>query len=195
MNIGIYGGTFNPPHIGHLILAQSAIDALALDHVLLVPAFRSPFKLQSESLPAAQRAEMVELAVSGNDRIRGEYYEVLKEDTSYTIDTLQHIRDRHPEDTLYLLMGEDTFAEFHLWKDPEKILTLATPAVAGRPGYDADAAAHPYEKAARRFSMPRIDVSSTDIRQRVREERSIQYLVPWTVQVFITAQGLYREPA
>lgn len=193
MNIGIYGGTFNPPHIGHLILAQSAIDALALDHVLLVPAFQSPFKRQSESLPAAERAEMVELAVSDNDRIRGEYYEVRKEDISYTVETLQHIRDRHPDDTLYLLMGEDTFAEFHLWKDPEDILALATPAVAGRPGYSPDTTAHPYEKAARRFSMPLIDISSTDIRRRIREGQSIQYLVPWTVQVFITSHGLYRE--
>ncbi|MCB2203743.1 nicotinate-nucleotide adenylyltransferase [bacterium] len=192
MNIGIYGGTFNPPHIGHLILAQSAIDALQLDHVLLVPAFRSPFKLQSESLSAEVRAEMVELAVSGNDRIRGEYYEVLKGDVSYTVDTLRHIHDEHPDDELFLLMGEDTFAEFHLWKDPEDILSLATPAVAGRPGYDAAAAGHAYEKAARRFSMPLIDVSSTDIRRRLREGLSIQYLVPWTVQVFIMSQGLYR---
>jgi nicotinate-nucleotide adenylyltransferase len=195
MNIGIYGGTFNPPHLGHLILAQSAIDALSLDHVLLLPAFQSPFKLLSESLSAELRAEMVELAVSGNPLLRGEYHEVLKGEVSYTIDTLRYIRSRQPDDKLFLLMGEDTFSEFHLWKEPDDILALATLAVAGRPGHGAsEITPHPYEKAARRFSMPLLDISSTDIRRRIREGVSIQYLVPWTVQVFIEAHGLYREP-
>lgn len=193
MNIGIYGGTFNPPHLGHLILAQSAIDTLALDHVLFVPAFRSPFKLRSESLSAAVRAEMVELAVSDNTRIRGEYCEVTREDVSYTIDTLRHIRSQHPGDTLFLLMGADTFSEFHLWKEPADIVALATLAVAERPGSTLDLSAHPYGKAAQRFSMPLIDISSTDIRRRIREGASINYLVPWAVSVFIHSQGLYRE--
>ena len=193
MNIGIYGGTFDPPHIGHLILAQSAIDALELDHVLLVPAWRSPFKSESDSLPPLQRAEMVELAISGNSLLRGEYCEIERGAVSYTVDTLRKIRDAHPGDTLFLLMGADTFSEFHLWKDPEEILSLATPAVAGRPGHELTEVDYPFVKAARQFSMPLIDVSSTDIRKRVREGRSIQYLVPWTVQVFIMSQGLYRS--
>ncbi|PLX31808.1 MAG: nicotinate (nicotinamide) nucleotide adenylyltransferase [Ignavibacteria bacterium] len=194
MNIGIYGGTFNPPHLGHLILAQSAIDALDLDHVLLVPAFQSPFKRLSESLSAELRAEMVELAVSDNPRIRGEYHEVLRKEVSYTIDTLRHIRESHPDDTLFLLMGADTFNEFHLWNDPAEIVSLATLAVADRPGNALDLSAHPYGKAARRFSMPLIDISSTDIRRRIRENQSINYLVPWAVSVFIHSQGFYREP-
>ncbi len=193
MNIGVYGGTFNPPHLGHLILAQSAIDALALDRVLLVPAFQSPFKHRSESLPASLRAEMVELAVSDNGKLRGEYYEVERAGVSFTLDTLKHLRMKHPDDTLFLLMGADTFLEFHLWKEPETIAGLAVLAVAERPGYEIDMASHPYGKAARRFSMPLIDISSTDIRRRVRDGLSIQYFVPWAVQVFITSQGLYRE--
>jgi len=193
MNIGIYGGTFDPPHIGHLILAQSAIDALALDHVLLVPTWRSPFKSDSDSLPPLQRAEMVELAISGNSLLRGEYCEIQRGEVSFTVDTLRKIRDAHPGDTLFLLMGADTFSEFHLWKDPEDILAMATAAVAERPGYQLTEDNYPYIKTARKFSMPLIDVSSTDIRNRVREGRSIQYLVPWTVQVFIESQGLYRS--
>lgn len=195
MNIGVYGGTFNPPHLGHLILAQSAIDALGLDRVLLVPAFRSPFKLQSECLSAEIRSEMVELAVSGNQRLRGEYYEALRGGVSFTVDTLRHLRATYPGDELFLLMGADTFNEFHLWKEPEAIVDLAAIAVAQRQGSEIDLSSHPYGKAARIFSMPLVDISSTDIRRRVREGQSIQYLVPWTVQVFIESQGLYREPA
>ncbi|MFZ1730048.1 MAG: nicotinate-nucleotide adenylyltransferase [Bacteroidota bacterium] len=195
MNIGVYGGTFNPPHLGHLILAQSAIDGLGLDRVLLVPAFQSPFKLQSESLPAEIRAEMVELAISDNERLKGEYYEVLHAGVSFTVDTLKQLKAKHPDDTLFLLMGADTFLEFHLWKEPETIVEIATLAIAERPGYEIDLSAHPYAKAARKFSMPLIEISSTDIRRRVREGLSIKYLVPWTIQVFIHSQGLYHETA
>lgn len=193
MNIGVYGGTFNPPHIGHLILAESAIDGLGLDRVLLVPAAQSPFKEADESPPAEVRAEMVELAVSGNRRLAGEYAEALRGGVSYTVDTLRMLRERHPGDTLFLLMGADTFNEFPLWRDPDAITALATIGVAERPGHPLDLSAHPYGKAARSFSMPLIDVSSTDIRARVRAGLSVRYLVPWTVEVFISSQGLYRE--
>lgn len=193
MNIGIYGGTFNPPHLGHLLLAQSAIDAFALDRVLMMPAFRSPFKLMSESLPAEMRAEMVALAVSGNARLACEYYEVLRGGVSFTVDTLRHLHARQPADSLFLLMGADTFSEFPLWKDPDRIAELATIAVAQRPGSDLERASATGAPAFRRFDMPLLDISSTDIRRRVREGRSIQYLVPWTVQVFIESHGLYRE--
>jgi nicotinate-nucleotide adenylyltransferase len=193
MNIGVYGGTFNPPHLGHLILAQSAIDAFDLDHVLLVPAFQSPFKLQSESLPAEIRAEMVELATTDNRKLKGEYYEVQHAGVSFTIDTLRELKTQHPDDTLFLLMGADTFLEFHLWKDPDAIADIATLAVAERPGYEVDLSAHPYGKTARSFSMPLIEISSTDIRRRVREGLSIQYLLPWTVRILIESQRLYRK--
>ena len=193
MNIGIYGGTFNPPHLGHLVLAQSAIDAFGLDRVLMVPAFRSPFKLSSESLPAETRAEMVALAVSGNSRLACEYFEVLRGGISFTVDTLRHVRQTQPEASLFLLMGADTFNEFHLWKDPEAIAGLATLAVARRPGSTIEAAGRADAPAFREFTMPLLDISSTDIRRRVREGRSIDYLVPWTVQVFIESHGLYRE--
>lgn len=193
MKIGVYGGTFNPPHIGHLILAQQAIDALGLERVLFVPAYQSPFKLRSESLSVELRSEMVELAVSGNDRLAGEYYEALRGGVSFTVDTLRHLRERQPDDALFLLMGADTFMEFPLWKEPATITSLATIAVAERPGAHLDLASHPYGTIARTFPMPLVDVSSTDIRRRIREGRSIRYLVPWTVEVFITAQGLYRE--
>jgi nicotinate-nucleotide adenylyltransferase len=136
---------------------------------------------------------MVELAVSDNERLKGEYFEVRHAGVSFTVDTLRRLREQHPDDALFLLMGADTFLEFHLWKEPDAIAKIATLAVAERPGHAIDFASHPYGKAARRFSMPLLDISSTDIRRRVREGISIQYLVPWAVQVFIHSQGLYRE--
>lgn len=194
MNIGIYGGTFNPPHLGHLLLAQSAAEQLKLDVVLFVPAYVSPFKNNQEMLPAAQRCEMVELALSDNRKFKGEYWEALREETSYSVDTVRYLSERHAEDTLFLLMGEDTFRDFHLWKNPEVIAGLAHLCVAGRPGHAPGDAQHAFADSALRFTMPLVDISSTDIRRRVAAGASIQYLVPWTVQIFIESQGLYRNP-
>ena len=192
MNIGIYGGSFDPPHIGHLILAECAREALSLDRVLFVPAWVSPFKEGETRLPAGLRAEMVQLAISGNNHFDGEYWEVHREQVSYTIDTLRHIRKHHPGDSLYLLMGSDTYRDFPAWKEPEEIISLVTLAVAQRPGHQAPLDLHRFGTAAVTFNMPLVDVSSSDIRSRVRDGRSIQYLVPWTVKTFIEAQELYR---
>ena len=192
MNIGIYGGTFNPPHLGHLVLAQSAVDALNLDMVLFVPAYVSPFKTHAHMLSAQLRCEMVELALSDNRKFRGEYWEALREETSYSVDTLRHLSHIFPDDALHLLMGADTFREFHLWKDPEEIIRLARICVAERPQHPRAETTHAYTKHAIHFPMPLLDISSTDIRARAADGRSIHYLVPWSVQVFIEAQGLYR---
>ncbi len=192
MNIGMYGGTFNPPHLGHLVLAQSAVDQLGLDLVLFVPAYVSPFKTHAHMLPAEQRCEMVELALSDNKKFRGEYWEALRQETSYSVDTLRYLSAKYPEDKLHLLMGADTFRDFHLWKDPDEIAGIAQLCVAERPGHAISDAVHAYAASATRFSMPLLDISSTDIRRRVAAGSSIQYLVPWAVQVFIETQGLYR---
>jgi nicotinate-nucleotide adenylyltransferase len=192
MNLGIYGGSFDPPHIGHLALADSAMEAFALDTVLLVPAWRSPFKQHDVPAPPELRAEMVELAISDNRTLKGEYSEILRAGLSWTVDTLRDLRVRHPEARLHLLMGADTFAEFHLWREPEEIASMAALCVAQRPGAPDDPAAHPFGDRVRTFSMPQLGISSSDIRRRVREGRSIRYLVPWTVRTFIEARGLYR---
>ncbi len=193
MNIGIYGGTFNPPHLGHLVLAQSALDALDLDLVLFVPAYVSPFKTQRDVLSAELRCEMVELALSDNRKFRGEYWEALRRKTSYSVDTLRYLSRIFPDDTLHLLMGADTFREFHLWKDPDDIVRLARICVAERLHHRFVDASHEYMENVISFPMPLLDISSSDIRRRVAEGRPIQYLVPWAVQVFIEAQGLYRD--
>jgi len=192
MNIGVFGGSFNPPHIGHLVLAQSALDALKLDAVLFVPAYASPFKSLVSLAAANDRCEMVQLAVSDNTRFRAESWEALREETSYTVDTLRYLKDAYSGARLHLLLGADTFEEFHLWKNPDDILSMVTLCVAERPGHSSTVQ-HAYSDVACRFSMPLLDISSTDIRRRVCEGHSIQYLVPWAVKVFIESRGLYRR--
>lgn len=192
MNIGVFGGSFNPPHIGHLILAQCAFEHFGLDTVLLVPTFVSPFKEGETQVSAELRSEMVALAISDNPRLQGEYWEAMHPGVSYTVDTLRHLRQQHPDATLHLIMGADTFREFHLWKQPEDILAMARLCVAERPGSSIADATHEFTHAALPFAMPLLDISSSAIRARVRAGASIQYLVPWAVKIFIEAQGLYH---
>ncbi len=194
MNVGVLGGTFNPPHNGHLLLAESARVELGLDLVLFVPAWRSPFKDGGGVPDAETRCEMVALAVSDNPFFACDHFEALRPTVSYTVDTLRHLRATRPDDTLHLLLGADAFAEFHLWRDPDEIVHLATLAVARRGAAEAPLHTSPYGTHARSFRMPAVDFSSTDIRARAREGKSVRYLVPWTVATFIEATGLYRDP-
>jgi nicotinate-nucleotide adenylyltransferase len=193
MTIGLYGGTFDPPHLGHLVLAEFAMDALRLDSLIFIPAWHSPFKADTASAPAAHRAEMLRLALSDQPRYELSLCELEREGPSYTADTVHAMRSRHPGATLLLLMGADAFADFPLWNNPEAIVADATLAVAQRSGFPLDLASHPFGAHARVFDMPRIDISSTLIRERVRARRSVASLLPWSVRVYIDAQRLYRR--
>ena len=192
MRIGLYGGTFNPPHIGHLLLAASACEALELDTVIFVPAYQSPFKGAPPPLSIEDREEMLRLAISDNGKFQVEPYELHRGGVSYSVETMRYMRTRHPDDPLMLLMGADVFLDFGRWKNPDEIVRLATPGVAERRGFPIDAASVPFGRDAVFFPMPLIDVSAGDIRRRVAGGYDIRYLVPWTVKTFIEARGLYR---
>ncbi len=204
MNIGLFGGTFDPPHIGHLILVEYACSEFNLETVFFIPNYISPFKsmLSQTNTPdlkevhplanAETRCEMVELAIVGNKKFKGEYSEVERKEVSYSIDTIRMISKKYSTDNLFLIMGADAFQDFPLWKEPDEIVKLATIAVAHRPGIKINLTTHPFGEYARIFTMPLIDLSSSDIRERISQGKSIQYLVPWTVQTFIEAKGLYR---
>lgn len=192
MNLGILGGTFNPPHTGHLLLAECARVECALDAVLFIPAYLSPFKKEQPAVGAEIRAEMVELAVSDNRHFQVSLSEVRRRDVSYTVDTLRELREQRPQDSLVLILGADAFKDFPLWMHPEQVVQLARIAVAIRPGFALDLDAHPFGQYATPFPMPLIDISASVVRARVRAGKSIQYLVPWTVLTFIEANGLYR---
>jgi nicotinate-nucleotide adenylyltransferase len=194
--VGILGGAFNPPHIGHLCLAQEAHARLGLDRVLLVPVREAPHRDLEADPGADQRLRMVELATAGGERLEASAVEVERPGTSYTADTLRALRETDPSQELTLILGADQARRLGTWREPEEVLALARLAVAEREGLgSADVAADldGLEGADRivGFELPRLDVSSTLVRERVAAGLPIRYLVPDAVADHIAAEGLY----
>jgi nicotinate-nucleotide adenylyltransferase len=199
-DIGILGGTFNPPHMGHLVMAQEALDQLDLDRVVLMPVAVPPHKEAREDPGAAARLELCRLAVAGDERFAVSSLEIDRGGASFTVDTLKELHDVEPQHDLTFIVGGDMAQSLPAWREPEAILALARLAVAEREGVRR-------EDIARRldslhdgsrvvfFDMPRIDISSSSIRRRVGEGRPVRYLVPDAVAEAIAQQGLYRQPA
>ena len=196
MRVGIYGGVFNPPHHGHLVAAQEAHSQLGLDVVVWVPVGDAPHR-QIETDPGAEaRFEMVELATSTDERFRVARIELEREGPSYTVDTLRELREREPEDELFLILGGDQALALPTWHEPEQVLELATIAVFGRGSSTRSAIQITIRRLAgadrvRFLEMPRIDISSTMVRRRAAAGKPIRYLVPDKVANFIGAQSLY----
>lgn len=192
MRIGVFGGTFDPPHIGHLILAADASDALRLDRLIFVPASAQPFKVATPAVAsAADRLEMVRLAVGGDPRYAVEDTEIRREGLSYTVDTLEEISRGNAKSELFLLIGHDTLAGFDGWKRPDRIRELATLAVMARSASGGEGTV-PGGVGIVAISTRRVDVSSTEIRERLASGKSIRGFVPEPVERFIVARGLYR---
>lgn len=200
MKIGVFGGSFNPIHLGHLALAEHARDAAGLDEVLFIPAYESPFKMGTGGPESMHHFRMAELAVEDNEKFRITDREVVKNETSYTVDTLRELASEMPGDRICFIIGSDSFFKIEKWKGSEELLTNYTFVVAGRPGYKNDALMELSEDLRRRYgadiinvSVPQLDISSTDIRRRCAEGRSIRYLVPEKVRDYIEVHGLYRK--
>jgi nicotinate-nucleotide adenylyltransferase len=199
MRIGILGGTFNPPHLGHLVAAQEAYRELHLDEVTLIPAGMPPHKPVDDEPGPEHRLELCRLAVGDDERFTVSDLELRRDGPSYTVDTLDELRSRSPSDELFLILGADIAAGLPEWHDPERVLELATVAIANRRGTAKaavdDALAHlEGGKRARFFQMPRIGISSTMVRRRVRAGQPIRYFVPDRVMHYIETQGLYGPP-
>lgn len=190
MRIGLLGGSFDPPHIGHLLAASDAFDALALDRLVLMPAATQPLKAGRASATPEQRLSMTRLLVGGDKRFDVSSVEIDRGGLSYTVDTLTSLGARWPAAELFLLVGADVPRSFPSWREPERIVQLATVVVLQRGGESTDVAGMP--GTPRVLATRRIDVSSTEIRQRVREGKSIRGFVPETVAEFIAAERLYR---
>jgi nicotinate-nucleotide adenylyltransferase len=196
LRIGILGGAFNPPHIGHLVCAQEALVQLGLDRVLWVPAGQPPHR-ELEADPGAEaRLEMVELAIAGDERFASSRIEIDREGPSYTSDTLRELRKAAPDDELFLILGGDQAAALPRWHEPEEVLALATVAVVERVSWTRNAigikiARLKGTERVRYLDMPLIQVSSSAIRRRVARDRPIRYLLPASVESFIAAKGLY----
>lgn len=197
MRLGIFGGTFDPPHIGHLIVAQDAALALRLDRVLVVPAAEPPHK-RRQLTPSATRLEMTRAAVGGDPLFEVSDIELGRSGPSYTVDTLRELRQLRPADDLVLLIGEDQYREFGTWREPETVRELAEIAVLSRGG-EGEAERQPpvaWEDAGvLRVHVTRIDVSSTDLRKRVGMGLPIRYMVDPAVATIIRNNRLYAETA
>ena len=192
MRIGVLGGTFDPPHVGHLLLASDAREALNLDRLVFVPASTQPFKVESPPIASAQdRLEMVRLAIADDAFYVVDDTEIGRKGLSYTVDTLDHLANRNPGAQLFLLLGEDTLAGFEKWKNPDRICEIAALAVMRRGG-SSGPAIQTGRAGVTTVSTRRVDVSSTEIRERLRAGKTIKGFVPESVERFIDARGLYR---
>jgi nicotinate-nucleotide adenylyltransferase len=192
VRIGVFGGTFDPPHVGHLLVANDAREALELDRLIFVPAGAQPFKVDTPPVATAQdRLEMVRLAVADDANYAVDDAEINRKGLSFTVDTLEHLSERNPAARLFLLMGEDVLASFEKWRSPARIRELATLVAVSRGGL-AGSIADPAMSAVLRVSTRRVDVSSTEIRERRRAGKSIKGFVPESVERFIDVRGLYR---
>lgn len=197
MRLGIMGGTFDPIHIGHLILGEQAWEALGLDKVLFITAGQPPHKPEAVEAEAVHRYNMVRLAVQDNEHFECSRIELDRPGPSYTIDTIRQILGLYGENTrVYLLVGADEAREFMTWRDPYGIKELSTIVVANRPGYPISevlAALPPdFASAVKPLEIPGVDISSTDIRARIKLGCSIRYLVPGAVESYIRDNELYR---
>lgn len=189
--LGILGGTFDPPHIGHLIVAQDAYTALELDRILFIPAAVPPHKQGRDVTPAAVRMAMLEAAIAGDERFETRDLELRRPGPSYTVDTLRELRAADPDCALFLLIGADQYRALHTWKEPETICELAKLVVLRREG-DSYRASDQVRAPDRDLEVTRIDVSSTEVRRRVAAGEPTRYLVPSGVGQIIEREGLYR---
>jgi nicotinate-nucleotide adenylyltransferase len=198
MRIGILGGSFDPPHVGHLLVAQDALDELALDRLLIVPAAQQPLK-GTDQTPAAHRLAMAQACFGGIPRIEVDPIEIERGGLSFMVDTVESLHRRWPSATLHLLVGDDVVSTLPRWRDVTRLLSMVQLIVLHRAdrGHDVAALAVPLESVgaamARRLATRRVDVSSTEIRARVRDGRSIRGFVPDTVATYIATTGLYLE--
>jgi nicotinate-nucleotide adenylyltransferase len=200
MRIGVFGGTFDPIHWGHLVLAEQCREQCRLDRVLFIPAAVPPHKPPKALTPGRHRLEMIRLAIAGHLCFEASPVELDRGGVSYTVETLEQLRAAHPEAELFLILGADSLQDFPFWREPDRILELASLACAQRPDAEVQlrGPSRPLlERIHQRLhwvQMPLIGISASEIRARVQAGRSIRYLVPRAVECYIQDHGLYRLP-
>jgi len=195
--VGIFGGTFDPFHMGHLVVAQDVAEVMELDRMIFVPAGVPPHKQVGEVSPAPLRWAMVQAGIGDDPRFGASDLELRRPGPSYTVDTLREFRKEGIARELFFLMGSDQLAEFHRWREPEEVGRLATLVVMAREGDDPTASNPRVDVTPLVVPVTRIDLSATRVRNRVREGRSIRYLVPDRVRRIILDERLYTgaDPA
>jgi nicotinate-nucleotide adenylyltransferase len=190
-SVGLLGGSFDPVHHGHLIVARVAAEVLGLDVLRFVPAREQPFKRGQHGASAEQRTAMLELAVAGSSGFAVERVELERPGPSYTVDTLRAIHAREPGIRLILLLGADAANEIEAWHQAEQVPSLATVVVFARSGVPVPRS----RLITRSIEVPAIEISATEIRRRVKERLPIRYWVPDPVAEYVTRHRLYLDPA
>ena len=193
MKTCIFGGTFDPPHIGHLLVAQTVFESEHFERLIFVPANISPTKKNGDSSSPETRLKMLEMSLINNTNFEISDIEIKREGVSYTVDTLEEFVNSLNLDKkdLFFLMGSDTLRSFHTWKDPEKIMELCNIIVAIRPGFAPSDIPQWVLDNVRFANIPRFEVSSTNIRRRWRDGKTIRYMVPKEVWEYINEKELY----
>jgi nicotinate-nucleotide adenylyltransferase len=204
MRLGIFGGSFDPVHYGHLLLAECCRETCRLDQIWFVPAAISPHKRQGAVASATQRVEMLRLATGGNEAFLVSTLEVDRGGVSYTVETLEAVRREQPDAKLFLLLGADSLADLPNWREPQRICELAVPIGVGRagapsPDYSALAPLMPPRRLETtrelRVEMPAVDLRASELRRRVAASLSIRYRTPRAVEKYIETQRLYQQPS
>jgi len=201
MRLGIFGGSFDPVHYGHLLLAECCREQCRLDVVWFLPAAVPPHKQDRELTPAAERIEMLELAIAGNPAFSVCRYETDRGGVNYTVDTLTHLREEDPGRELFLLLGADMLLDLPHWRDAVRVCELAVPVAVRRPGcgpidFECLREIAPSERIElirrHQVEMPEIGTSSSELRYRIAFGQTIRYQVPQAVEMYIETHGLYR---
>ncbi|HUJ10223.1 MAG TPA: nicotinate-nucleotide adenylyltransferase [Verrucomicrobiae bacterium] len=196
--IGILGGTFNPIHLGHLLMAQDATEQLELERVIFIPSATPPHKTVDKLASARDRLQMIKLAIRGNKRFEVDDLEIRRGGKSYSVDTLTQLKRRYPRAEFFFIIGADSLQELHLWREVKRLVTLCTFVTVPRPGFQAKPIIDPrLDVATRRRLRQHVlrghacDIASRDIRTRIANGRSIRYLVPDAVHQYIRRRRLY----
>src|SRR5262245_54386841 len=193
LRLGLFGGTFDPPHLGHLALAEWARERLRLDRVIFMPAGRPPHKRRADLSALAHRLAMTRLAIRGVPGFEVSTLEARRDGPPYTLEPRRDLRARHPRARWYLLLGADSLADLSHWHEPAAVVRLATPVVAVRPGSRSRRPARVFGRAIRWLDNPGFAVSSSAIRARARAGRSVRFLVPDAVARYVERHRLYAR--
>lgn len=195
MRVGLFGGTFDPVHVGHLLLANVVLEESGLDQILFIPCYISPLKSVMPVASPLDRLAMIQMAIQSHSAFRVTDIEIQRGGISYTIDTLSALRkDKAWKDgEFFLILGMDAFLDFRHWKSPETIVQHCQLIVMNRPGYSCSDSEIPFQDHVHLVSTPLIGISSTEIRNRIRQGKSIHYWVPEAVEKYILEKGLYQQ--
>ncbi len=200
MRLGLYGGTFDPVHYGHLLLAEQCREQCRLDAVWFLPSGLPPHKQGAAITDGKRRLEMLELAVAGHPEFAVNGLELERSGPTFTVDTLQQLHDEQPERELFFLIGADSLVEFPTWRSPERIAELATLVAVNRGGQPQPDLTTVREQLGDEFvsriqfvTMPGLDLASREMRGRIHADRSIRFMTPRSVEMYIEQHGLYRD--